>query len=140
MASELQDADYQRLLEFRTGLRRFVRWSDQQADGAGLTPAQHQLLLAVRGHPDPRGPTIGDLAQRLLRRPHTVVSLIDRAEVAGLLVRLPDPDDGRVVRLSLTPLGTKRIEQLTELHMQELARLQPQFRRLWVGLDTDGLP
>ena len=49
------DEDYRRLLELRTGLRRFLRWSESQAEAAGLTPAQHQLLLAIRGHPDPAG-------------------------------------------------------------------------------------
>src|SRR5512132_3810945 len=54
------DPDYQRLLEFRTGLRRFLHWSEEQAQAAGsVSPAQHQLLLAIRGHPDARGPTIG---------------------------------------------------------------------------------
>ena len=48
----LRDADYEDLLALRTGLRRFLRWSEQQAEAAGLTPAQHQLLLAVRGHAD----------------------------------------------------------------------------------------
>src|SRR3546814_7346031 len=63
------DAQYERLLGFRDGLRRFLRWSDDQAKAAGITPAQHQLLLAVRGH---RGqPTIGDLAQHLLLRHHS---------------------------------------------------------------------
>jgi DNA-binding MarR family transcriptional regulator len=137
MVSRLEDADYQRLVDLRTGLRRFMRWSEQQAEMAGLTPAQHQLLLAIRGHTDPRGPTTGDVAERLLRRHHTTVSLIDRAEEAGLLVRRGDPDDGRVVRLALTPLGHRRIEQLTDLHLQELARLGPQLRRLWEGLAPD---
>ena len=41
----LRDADYEDLLALRTGLRRFLRWSEQQAEEAGLTPAQHQLLL-----------------------------------------------------------------------------------------------
>jgi hypothetical protein len=51
----LEQHDYERLLAFRTGLRRFLAWSGQQAEAAGITPAQHQLLLAIRGHPDPRG-------------------------------------------------------------------------------------
>ncbi len=38
--------DYENLLAFRVGLRRFLRWSETQARGVGLTPAQHQLLLA----------------------------------------------------------------------------------------------
>ena len=65
MPPKLTDADYQRLLELRSGLRLFLHWSEQQAASADLTPAQHQLLLAIRGHPDPRGPTIG--AKRIHR-------------------------------------------------------------------------
>jgi DNA-binding MarR family transcriptional regulator len=134
MARRLQDGDYQRLLELRTGLRRFLRWSEQRAEMAGVTPAQHQLLLAVRGHPERRGPTTGEVADRLLRRHHTTVSLIDRAEVAGLVVRRADPADARVVRLGLTPLGARRLEQLAGLHLEELTRLGPRLSRLWSGL------
>ena len=62
MNRDLADADYRRLLQFRTGLRRFLHWSEEQAERAGLTAAQHQLLLAVRGHDGHQGPTIGDVA------------------------------------------------------------------------------
>src|SRR5690349_1571259 len=82
MTPTLGDDDYRRLLELRSGLRRFLRWSEQAAQSAGLTPAQHQLLLAVRGHDDPRGPTVGDVAEHLLLRHHSAVGLIDRAETA----------------------------------------------------------
>ena len=49
--------DYAKLLRFRTELRRFDSWSRDQARRAGLTQAQHQLLLAVMGHDDPQWPT-----------------------------------------------------------------------------------
>src|SRR5919108_1411108 len=97
-----RNTDYQALLQLRTGLRRFLRWSERQAAGAGLTPAQHQLLLAIRGHPDPKGPTIGDVARYLLLRHHSAVGLVDRAESAGLVVRGPDPTNHSMVRLRLT--------------------------------------
>src|SRR3954452_17414480 len=96
------DEDYRRLLELRTGLRRFLRWSERRAAEAGLTPAQHQLLLAIRGYPDPRGPTIGDVADSLLLRHHSAVGLVDRAATAGLVERGPDSDSQSVVRLRLT--------------------------------------
>jgi DNA-binding MarR family transcriptional regulator len=131
----LQDADYQRLLEFRAGLRRFERWSRQQAAEAGLTTAQHQLLLAIRGHPDARGPTITDTAEYLQSQHHSVVELVDRAERDGLLRRAADRTDHRVVRLRLTSKGRKALESLTTLHIEELARLGPQLRRVWEGLD-----
>lgn len=133
---DLSDADYARLLDFRTGIRTFLRWSEQQAAEVGLTPAQHQLLLAVRGHDDPAGPTVGDIANYLLLRHHSAVGLVDRAEEAGLVTRLADADDQRVVRLKLTALGARRLRQLTELHIEELSRLAPRLRALWSGLDV----
>jgi DNA-binding MarR family transcriptional regulator len=138
----LDQAQYERLLRFRTGLRRFLRWSSEQAAAAGLTSAQHQLLLAVRGHPDPRGPTVGDLARYLFLRHHSAVELIDRAQAVGLLERRADPDDSRAVRLHLTRVGEERLEALTSAHMEELARLESELHALWEGLDTavDDLP
>src|ERR1700685_4815675 len=95
----VRDADYEDLLALLTGLRRFGRWSEQQAEGAGLTPAQQQLLLAIRGHPDHRGPTVGEVADYLLLRHHSAVGLVDRAEEAGLVTRNRDEKDHRNVRL-----------------------------------------
>src|SRR5262245_48780581 len=129
------DEDYQRLLELRTGLRRFLRWSEQQAEAAGVTPAQHQLLLAVRGHPDERGPTIGDVAGYLLLRHHSAVGLVDRAEAAELIRRLPDADNRSVVRLQLTERGSAQLEALSELHLEELAHLAPTMHALWDALE-----
>ena len=110
----LRDADYEDLLALRTGLRRFLRWSEQQAEAAGLTPAQHQLLLAIRGHPDRRGPTVGEVADYLLLRHHSAVGLVDRAVAAKLVKRVRDPQDHRIVRLQLTAAGSKRLEALSE--------------------------
>lgn len=130
----LDDDVYARLLSLRTGLRQFEHWSAQQAEAAGLTPAQHQLLLAVRGHRDPRGPTISDVARYLLLRHHSAVGLVDRAEDAGLVTRRRDPGDHRVVRLQLTDLGAQRLEALATLHLEELGRLARRVPMLWEGL------
>ena len=130
----MRDADYEDLLALRTGLRRFLRWSEQQAETAGLTPAQHQLLLTVRGHSDPRGPTVGEVADYLLLRHHSAVGLVDRADAAGLLKRVRDPEDHRVVRLQLTAAGTKRLAALAELHLEELQRLGRTLPSAWRGL------
>ncbi|MGZ4145855.1 MAG: MarR family winged helix-turn-helix transcriptional regulator [Actinomycetota bacterium] len=136
MTRRLHDEDYRRLLDFRSGLRRFLHWSEEQAEATGITAAQHQLLLAVRGHRDPRGPTIGDLADYLVSRHHSVVGLVDRAETAGLVVRAQDPDDHRVVRVELTDNGAQRLERLGALHLEELARMAPRMRELWSGLGS----
>ncbi|HJT36962.1 MAG TPA: MarR family transcriptional regulator [Actinomycetota bacterium] len=131
----LRDEDFTKLLRLRSGLRRFVRWSEDQAVAAGLTPAQHQLLLAVRGHGVGAGPTVGELADYLQLRHHSAVELIDRAQAAGLVARARDEADHRIVRLQLTKKGVARLEQLTLAHLEELSRLAPHMRSLWDGLD-----
>lgn len=123
--ADLTQRDYTNLLEFRTALRRFERWSEDQARQVGLTATQHQLLLAIKGHPDGRGPTITEIADYLTVRHHSAVGLVDRAEGAGLVARVRDADDSRAVRLALTELGERRIGQLSELHLAELGRLAP---------------
>jgi DNA-binding MarR family transcriptional regulator len=121
----MTEKDYARLLGFRTELRRFLRWSEEQARASGLTPAQHQLMLAVKGHPDPVGPTIGDVAGYLALRHHSAVELVDRAEKAGLVERRRDRADHRVMHLRLTVDGEERIQRLSRLHLAELRQLAP---------------
>lgn len=126
----LSHGDYANLLAFRTALRRFDSWSHEQARRVGLTHAQHQLLLSVKGHHDPHGPTISEAAEYLNTRHHSVVGLVDRAEGVGLLRRIRDGSDARVVRLQLTDRGEDRIAQLAELHLVELSRLAPVLHHL----------
>ena len=136
MARPLTDADYRRLLMFRTGLRRFERWSQARAADVDLTAAQHQLILAIRGHLDDRGPTIGDVAEYLQLRHHSVVGLVDRAVTAGLVRRVADSSDARVVRLSLTPTARRRLKSLAAAHLEELSRLAPELQAVWRGLEA----
>jgi DNA-binding MarR family transcriptional regulator len=123
-STRLTDADYERLLEFRTELRRFLQWSEEQARAEGLTTAQHQLLLAVRGHASPPAPTIGDVAESLLLRHHSATGLVDRTVSAGYLRRAQDPADHRVVRLEITRAGAAKLARLSRRHLEELQRLR----------------
>ena len=137
MAATPSDEDYRRLLELRIGLRRFLRWSEDHARAAGVTPAQHQLLLAIRGHPDERGPTVGDVARYLLLRHHSAVGLVDRAEAAGLVTRTQDPENLSLVRLRLTDKGAGQLDALAGQHLEELAQLAPTMHALWDALERD---
>jgi DNA-binding MarR family transcriptional regulator len=119
--------EYEELLRFRVGLRRFLRWSEEQAAAAGLTPAQHQLLLAIKGHGSEPLPSVGDLAEYLVSKHHSVVELIDRAVDGGLVERRRDEADARVVRLALTARGEEAIEGLTRLTLEELRRLRGEW-------------
>ena len=130
MARELTSEDYQNLLAFRTSLRRFLHWSQIQARSVGMTPAHHQLLLAVKGHRGRKGPAVGDLAGYLLLRHHSTVELVGRAEAAGLVERWSDNEDGRIARVRLTAEGERRLDRLASAHLDELQQLAPVLDQL----------
>jgi len=132
------DSDFERLLRLRTGLRRFLHWSEEQARAAGITPAQHQLLLAIRGHPGPEQPNVGEIAEYLALRHHSAVELIDRAEAAGLVSRHNDETNRSVVHVRLTELGSAKLDALSETHLRELRQLAPTMRALWAALEDGG--
>jgi DNA-binding MarR family transcriptional regulator len=133
--TELSDREYRALAQFRSTLRRFLHFSEEAARDAGTTPAQHQLLLAVRGHPGPDAPVVGDLAEALQLRHHSAVELVDRAARAGLVTRTPDPDDLRRHQVALTALGRRLLEDLTVVHRGELRRFRTQMVDLLGDLD-----
>lgn len=122
--------DYEHLLAFRTRLREFQHWSEVQAHAAGLTHVQHQLLVAVKGHPGDQPPAVGDLAGYLLLRPHSAVELVNRTAAAGFVRRVADPDDGRVVRVMLTARGERSLAELTPAHVRELHHLAEMLNAL----------
>src|SRR6516164_2459838 len=97
--TQLGRQDFEKLLEFRVTLRRFQRWSEDQP------------------------PTVGDLAGYLLLRPHSAVELVNRAEAAGLVNRIPDGGDGRVIRVRLTAEGDRVMQELTQAHLERLNEL-----------------
>jgi len=131
----LTDDQFARILEFRVALRRFGRFSEEQAAKLAMTAAQYQLLLAIRGHGDDRGPTIADVARYLLIRHHSAVGLVDRTQELGLIERRRDADDQRLVRLVLTPEGHERVNALAQAHLKELRLLAEVLGAL---LEADG--
>jgi len=80
---------------------------------------------------------VGDLAGYLLLRPHSTVELVDRAEAAGLVERMPDPDDGRVVRVRLTETGDRILRKLTRAHLDRLHELAVVLDELVTRYDSD---
>jgi DNA-binding MarR family transcriptional regulator len=119
----LTKQDFEALAQFRFGIRRYLRFSEETVRGAGLTPQQYQLLLALKGFPGREWATIRELADRLQLRHHSVVELIDRAQGQGLVKRGPHPSDGRSVRVLFTLKGERVLGRLAALHRDELRRM-----------------
>jgi DNA-binding MarR family transcriptional regulator len=135
--SDLAQADYERLAEFRYLLRRFLVFGEDAAEEAGLTAQQHQALLAIKGHRGPQPFTTGALAERLAIRPHSAVGLIDRLAAKELIRRCATSTDRRQVLIELTTAGETLLRSLTVAHRDELKRLAPLLRNLLSGFDAD---
>jgi DNA-binding MarR family transcriptional regulator len=123
-------AHYEALAGFRYALRQFLRFSEDAAQAAGVTPQQHQAMLAIKGFPGRDDVTIGELAERLQIKHHSAVGLADRLVAEKYVRRVPDRDDRRQVRLTLTARGETVLLQLSAAHQEQLRRMGPQFDQL----------
>lgn len=117
------------LANFRYLLRKFVHFSESAAREAGITPQQHQLMLGIAGFTDTGKATVSELAEFLQERHHSVVGLIDRASLSGLVRRETDPSDRRVVLVSLTPHGWSILKRLSVEHREEVNRMREELLR-----------
>jgi DNA-binding MarR family transcriptional regulator len=118
-------SDYQALAEFRYQIRRFLRFSEEAAREAGVEPQQHQLLLALKGLPESRRPTVRVLAERMQLHHHSTVELVDRMERAGLVTRHRGEEDRREVLVLPTAKGEHLLRELTVFHREELRNNGP---------------
>jgi len=130
-------ADYQALAEFRYQIRKFLHFSEQAIQAAGLERGQYQLMLAIKGMPDGFRPRIRDVANRMHIQHHSAVELINRLEAGGYVRRERAEDDKREVLLALTPKGERVLSELALHHHQELRSAAPglvaALRRVMVG-------
>lgn len=126
--SALAQSDYETLAEFRFTLREFLHFSEEAAHEAGLSPQQHQALLAIKGFSRREVMTVGELARKLRVKHHSAVGLIDRLEKEGMVERHTANDDRRKVIITVTKRGLQVLEHLSSVHKSELRRIGPTFR------------
>ena len=105
-----------------------------------LSLTQLRVLAILRD----REPTMAHLADHLGLRRSTVSGLVDRGVARGLVERVPSREDGRAVRVALTPDGRRLGAELVRAVDREVApmtdRLQPDERTVLDGLLRRMLP
>jgi DNA-binding MarR family transcriptional regulator len=111
------------LSEFRWKLRRFLRFTEDAARGAGITVLQYQLMLHTQGFPDRDWATVGELAERLQAQHNGVAALVTRCEEAGLVRRRHSKEDRRTVEVHLLAKGRRVLEALATRHHEQLRDL-----------------
>lgn len=137
MAQPISKKEYETLATFRYALRQFLRFSETAARQAGITPQQHQALLAIAGFPNQEQITVSELAERLQVRHHSAVGLVDRMAAQELVIRESGEEDRREVYISLTSQGNEILAQLSATHHEELRRIGPQLHLLLEQLTAE---
>jgi len=71
--------------------------------------------------------TMNDLATAMNVTPPTVTGIVKRLAAQGDVVRIPDPEDGRTIRVELTEAGRARMEAHRAQHVAKLEHLLAQI-------------
>jgi len=81
---------------------------DRQLKELGLSAPQYAVLASVEVEP---GASNAHLARLAFVTPQTMQVMLVKLEEAGFIERLPDTEHGRIQRTTLTPQGSKVLEQ-----------------------------
>jgi DNA-binding MarR family transcriptional regulator len=130
----LAEEEYRALADFRHEIRRFQAFSEAHASKVGLTPQQHQALLAIRAA-DADQATVGYIAERLILKAHSATGLVDRLDALDLIIREVSPDDRRRTLLRLTSKAYDILASLSAVHREEIRRLRPLLLEIFDKFD-----
>lgn len=119
-AAKMDRTRLDRLAEFRYQLRRFLSFSETEAERFGVATQQYQLMQVIGALPPGESASISFLAERMILRHNSTVELVDRAERAGLVERASDERDLRRSLVVLTPHGGNVLARMVASHLEEL--------------------
>ncbi|HWI50525.1 MAG TPA: MarR family transcriptional regulator [Symbiobacteriaceae bacterium] len=85
-----------------------------------ITPPQLDALLVLREYGEL---TMGELCQKMFLACSTATDLIDRMERNGLIERVRDTADRRVIRLKVLQKGSSVIDEVLEARRTHLATI-----------------
>ena len=93
-------------------VRQITLYLEPQCSELGVSPAEGHLLSYLRSYAPC---TIVEILRVFGIRPSTMTSMLERLAERGLLVRGPDPEDRRSVRVELTREGKAVAERINRL-------------------------
>jgi DNA-binding MarR family transcriptional regulator len=87
--------------------RRIHKMLDETLEQYDLVSGDWKVLCSLRWQGKPHRRSAGDLARLADLSSGAMTNRLDQLEKAGLVKRLPDPDDRRGVLVELTPKGRR---------------------------------
>src|SRR5262245_36016109 len=120
-----QDHSHSSELTFRAFIRTYGLFRHRMQEyfsQFGITGAQWGILRALHRAEgeDPGGLRLTDLGRRLLVRPPSVTTIVDRLERMGLVARKSAIKDQRVKTVTLTRAGRQIVARILEHHPQQI--------------------
>ncbi|MGG5173124.1 MarR family winged helix-turn-helix transcriptional regulator [Pseudarthrobacter sp. J1738] len=103
--------------EFREALRHSVFFARRFDSDGELSVAQLSMLNMVASGPV----RVGEIARNLGVKVPSATEQIIRLEKAGLVLRQPDPEDSRAVRVALTEAGKQTAASSNERRNHSMA-------------------
>ncbi|HWS38864.1 MAG TPA: MarR family winged helix-turn-helix transcriptional regulator [Actinoplanes sp.] len=86
--------------------RSLRRWIDARSGDTGIGAAGAGVLFHLAQHDNA---LVGDVSAAMCASPSGMSGLVSRLEKNGFVVKTPDADDARAVRLNLTPAGREAL-------------------------------
>jgi DNA-binding MarR family transcriptional regulator len=84
-----------------------------------VTASQMEVLMLL--HQSPSGLSMHELAEAQAITPSSATQLVDRLVRMGLVERLREEDDRRLVRVELSASARQKFEEMLHLHLRSLA-------------------
>jgi len=107
--------------ELQNLMSRFKRLKDVENFHMEIDPLAFGRMGSVL-YRDAR-PTMGELSKTLSLPLSTMTRIVDAGEKFGIVQRLPDPDDGRIVRVTMTEDGRRMHEAMKDMQAQGLRKV-----------------
>lgn len=108
MTSPTANLDTQLVARLRLTVSRLARRLRQEAE-TGVSPSMLSAMSSI----ELLGPcTLGDLAVRERIQPPTVTRIVNRLHEEGLVDRIPDSADRRIIRVQLSAMGKAFLQRV----------------------------
>jgi DNA-binding MarR family transcriptional regulator len=122
--------------ELRKLMSRFKSLGEGEGHHMGIDPLAFGRMGSVL-YRDAK-PTMGELSKILSLPLSTMTRIVDAGEKFGIVQRLPDPDDGRIIRVAMTDDGRQLHEAMKDMQAQGakkvLVCLTPEERAILLTL------
>ncbi|WP_220459800.1 MarR family winged helix-turn-helix transcriptional regulator [Rugamonas fusca] len=87
----------------------------------GITLPRFDLMAQLERYP--QGLRMGELSRRMMVTGGNITGITDQLEQEKLVLRVPDPKDGRAYSVKLTPAGRRAFASMAAVHEQWIAEL-----------------